>query len=182
MMRLGVDPGLTGALALVTPDEELAKVWDMPTQAKTHGKGNEVNAYLLADILDDALSMANEAGERLGMILEQVNAMPAAPAKPGQPRRGMGATSAFNFGEGFGVIRGVAASMGIKVYRVRPERWKRQAGLIKKPKDAALALVVETWPEHRALFARKKDVGRADAALIGLFGRAEVEVRYADSI
>lgn len=165
MMRLGIDPGLTGALALVTPDKELVQVWDMPVQAKTHGKGNELDAYRLADIFDECIGLANEAGERLVVILERVNAMP-----------GQGVSSMFSFGMSYGEVRGAAKAMGLGVKYVTPQKWKRQAGLVKKPKEAALGLVIETWPDRRDLFARKKDVGRADAALIALYGKVEVEV------
>ncbi len=172
-MKLGIDPGQTGALALVTNEGELVWVRDMPVQAKTSGKGNEVNAYLLADAIEDAASDAHEAGTTLLVVIEQVNAMPGGGGTKGQPRRTMGATSAFGFGDSFGVIRGVCAALGLKVKRVRPQVWKKQAGLQGKLKDVARTKCIETWPGHRDEFKRKKDIGRADAAMIGLYGCVE---------
>ena len=151
MMYLGIDPGLSGALALVD-GEKMIRIWDMPVSVKTHGKGNEVNAYLLSDNIIEALEISE------GMLtarVEQVSAMP-----------GQGVSSMFSFGVSFGVISGVIGALGINKQMVRPAAWKRAIGLTGRDKDAARTLAIQLYPEAAQLLARKKDVGRADALLI----------------
>lgn len=163
-MILGIDPGLTGALALLDDDGDLLNVWDMPTQIKLHGKGSEVNAYLLSDLVAEIREMAARRGEALRVIVEQVASMP-----------GQGVASMFAFGESVGVTRAVIASAGLSMLRVRPTTWKRESGLTGRDKAAALTRAIELWPDKRSLFARKKDIGRADAALIALYGLSVIE-------
>lgn len=160
MMKLGIDPGLTGALALTTDDDRLVELWDMPVTPKLSGKGNQVNANLLVSIFMQAKALADNAGQDIIVYLEQVNAMP-----------GQGVTSMFGFGRSVGVIEGVAAAMALPVHMVTPQAWKKRAGLMKKPKEAALTLCLSTWPDFTQYFSRKRDVGRADAALIAVYGR-----------
>lgn len=153
-MILGIDPGMTGAMALVR-DDELLGVWDMPITQKTIGKGKEVNAYLLADLLREI--HADHGFYRVE--LEAVSAMP-----------GQGVTSMFSFGRSRGVIEGVVAGIGVSVSFATPQRWKRFHGLIKKEKDAARNLVIQQFPDSVSYFQRKKDIGRADATCIALYG------------
>ena len=91
--------------------------------------------------------------------MEQVGAMP-----------GQGATSMFNFGEGFGIVKEVLGALQIPVRMVTPQRWKRFAGLTGKDKDAARSLAIQLHPEAAEYLRRKKDVGRADAIMIARFG------------
>jgi len=158
-MCLGVDTGLGGALVLVDRDE-IARAWDMPITAKTHGKGSEVNAFLVSDLVQEAMAIAGTSG--LCAWVEQVAAMP-----------GQGVSSMFSFGRSLGVIEGALAGNGIATYFVRPQRWKKEFGLVGKEKDAARGLVIARWPEHSDLFKRKKDIGRADAALIAEYGATQ---------
>ena len=157
-MILGIDPGITGALALLDGDE-CRGVWDMPVSEKTHGKGKEVNAHLLADIVDEAIREAGEDG--LQAIIEQVSAMP-----------GQGVSSMFSFGASYGTVRGVLGALGVPYTQVTPQRWKRSQGLTGRDKDASRTLAIQRYPEIRHLLTRKKDNGRADAVLIGAFGVA----------
>jgi len=159
-MMLGIDPGITGAIALVNADnQELMLVWDMPVVDRTHGKGQEVNAYILADIISAAASIAKNC--KLKATVERVGSMP-----------GQGVASTFKFGESAGVIRGVLAANFIPISYPTPQAWKKSMGLSGKPKGASRTLCQERWPEHRDKFARVKDDGRADAALIALYGAA----------
>jgi len=157
-MRIGIDPGLTGAIVLIG-DEEILQIWDMPITAKTHGKGNEVNAFLLNDIITDAQTIAYSHGQAATAILERVGAMP-----------GQGVTSMFGFGRSMGVLEGVLAGQGIQTDYVTPQRWKKSWNLVGKDKDAARGVCLARWPEWSQSFARKKDIGRADAALIAAYG------------
>ena len=88
-------------------------------------------------------------------------------------RPGEGAVGAFAFGRSRGVIEGVLGALAIPVTFIAPAAWKRTIGIPpgkEGAKDAARAEAIRRWPEHAALFARKKDDGRAEAALIAVAG------------
>jgi len=153
-MFIGIDCGLTGALCSMV-NGKVIELADMPTSAKLHGKGQEVNAAELTSILMDMKAGYPQAE----VVLEQVGAMP-----------GNGRTSMFGFGDSFGVIRGVCGALQLPIRRVRPQHWKRQAGIINKDKDAARTLAIQTHPEVADMLTRRKDTGRADAILIAEFG------------
>jgi crossover junction endodeoxyribonuclease RuvC len=155
MNRIGIDPGLTGAIASISPDG--VTVEDMPAQPKLFGKGRQVDVYALTDLLD--LIIGARADEPWTVILEQVAAMPK-----------QGVSSMFSLGDSYGAVRGVVASKGLPLALVRPQAWKGRCGLLRSPKQASLTLARQTWPMLRGELARKKDVGRADALLIAKFG------------
>ena len=141
-MIIGIDPGQTGALASLTANGTLNYVHDMPVLDK------RISAPLLADILVPWQPFATVC------VIEDVHAMPK-----------QGVTSSFNFGRGLGVIEGVALGAGIPVRYVSPAKWKRALGLT-ADKDASRRRACELWPSESARFARVKDDGRAEAALI----------------
>lgn len=149
-MILGIDPGLSGALALIDKNGIITEIWDMPTSAATYGKGNIINGKLLANIMGKAKPKR--------VCIEQVSAMP-----------GQGVTSMFKFGVGFGLLQGCAAAFSLPVDYVRPQEWKKPFGLIKKGKDAARTLAISKYPHIAEDLSRKKDIGRADAVLIALY-------------
>lgn len=153
-MRLGIDPGMSGALALVE-DEKVWFLADMPVTEKTHGKGKMVNPYLLADIVDEAIEIAKQRDTKLVAVIEQVSAMP-----------GQGVSSMFNFGRSLGIVEGVLGWRMTPVSFVTPQRWKKQAGLIGKDKDASRTAAIRMFPEVADQLSRKKDNGRADAIFI----------------
>lgn len=166
-MIIGIDPGQTGAICSMVDGRAIA-LRDMPTCAKLHGKGQEVNAAELASIL-----MEMKAGyPRAEVVLEQVGNM----ARRRKNAFGVvinaqqGSSSMFSFGDSFGVIRGVCGALQLPIHRVRPEWWKKKAGLIGKEKDAARTLAIQLHPEIADMLTRKKDTGRADAILIARFG------------
>ena len=149
-MIIGIDPGNTGAIAFLNDNLSFIDTVDMPLMA--NGKKQQVNAAALAKILeccDTADSFA---------YLEKVSAMP-----------GQGVASMFNFGMGFGVIKGVLAARGFSYELVTPQSWKKNAGLIGKEKDNARTLAQQLYPA--APLTRKKDIGRADAILIARHGK-----------
>lgn len=152
---VGIDPGLTGAIAIIYPDESLATN-PMPVVPKPSGK-NEVSGAGVREILSK-LDL-----ETTAVFIELTNAMPA-----GRGKRGMGAASAFNFGKASGVVRGVVEAMGFRWYEITPVVWKRAAGLIKQDKDMARSKAQALFP--LASFRFKKDVGKAEAALIAYHG------------
>lgn len=151
-MIIGIDPGQTGALAFFNRGKVVALV-DMPTMARTHGKGQQIDPYTLATLILENRGQFGEA------VMEQVSAM-----------NGQGVTSCFNFGESVGIIKGVLGALQIPVLMVTPQKWKRAAWLIGKEKDAARAMAIQLHPEAADQLSRKKDIGRADAILIARFG------------
>ncbi len=155
---IGIDPGISGAIAVLTDAGDLVTVHDMPiladgAKSKTKGKRrNSVSAPLLRDII--AQIGPTQA------FLEDVHA---------QPRDG--AAGAFGFGRSKGVIEGVLAGLGIPVRMVAPQTWKRVVGIKSgTDKDGSRSEAIRRFPSKAALFARVKDDGRAEAALIGVAG------------
>jgi crossover junction endodeoxyribonuclease RuvC len=155
-MKIGIDPGNTGAIAAIRDDGSLMGVHDMPLKAL--GVKNQVDPVKLREILDEYRAAFSFHWEDVEVCLEKVHAMP-----------GQGVTSMFNFGMGYGVIQGVVASLGFPMRLVPPQTWKKTHNLLKSDKDDARLLVKEKYP-WEDLFERKKDIGRADAVLIALHG------------
>ena len=153
MKIIGIDPGQSGALAVFLHGKVTALL-DMPTSARLHGKGQQVDGYTLATWM-----MEQTAGDDVQVVIEAVSAMP-----------GQGTASMFRFGESVGVVLGVCGALQLPVQWVRPAQWKRKAGLIGKPKDAARTLAIQLHPEIADKLTRKKDTGRADAVCIARFG------------
>jgi crossover junction endodeoxyribonuclease RuvC len=150
----GTDVGVVGALALLDGDGGLRQVFNMPVLADGPSARRNVNAPLLAEIV--AKSQATK------VFVEYVGA-----------RSGEGAVGAFAFGRSGGVIEGVLAALGLPIAFLSPPTWKRLVGIApgrSGAKDAARSEAIRRWPDHAALFARVKDDGRAEAALIGVAG------------
>lgn len=149
---IGIDPGAKGAIAILSDKGELIEVWDMPVVELKVGKSTKtrISPELLANELKNWQASA--------AYMEGVSASPQ-----------MGVTSAFAFGEGFGVVKGVLAALGIPCKLVPPAKWKRDMQL-NASKDGSRAKAIQTWPNHAGEFKRIKDDGRAEAALIGLHG------------
>ncbi len=149
---IGIDPGLSGALALIGPDG--LNVVDMPT---IEGR---VDAYALTALLA-------EAGPVDRVAIERAQAYP-----------GMGVSSAFNYGLSYGLILGVLAALERPVVHVAPSVWTK-ALHVGADKDAHRRRCMDRWPAHAQTWARKKDDGRADAALIALWAMMATGERVA---
>jgi len=145
---LGIDPGLTGALALLTPLE--VAVFDMPT-IEVRGK-RRIDLPALRDILVD------DVGPVDLVIVEQVQGV-----------QGSGATSAFNFGYGAGAIEAMLVTLERPVQYVTPQRWTQALG-VGSDKGLHRQTAARLFPHQAALFKRVKDDGRADAALLAWWG------------
>lgn len=157
---VGIDPGVSGALvALDLLRNAVIHATPMPVLTDRNGKSLVDAAGVLRFLLD---------ARAAHVYLEQVNAMPAR-GKGGEART-MGATSAFNFGRGFGVLEGVAACAQVPVTYVAPATWKKRAGLIGTEKDFARTAALRLFPAAGELLRRKKDIGIADAMLIARYG------------
>jgi crossover junction endodeoxyribonuclease RuvC len=157
MFILGIDPGVSGSLALL--DEitlDLVDHLHMPTIKI--GSKNRVNAAAIAHWL-----ALHEEGGIVHVFLEQVNAMPSGGVK-------MGAASAFSFGHSAGLIEGVITGSHIPLTLVTPQKWKKHAGLIGTDKDAARSRCVQLYPYIQDLNLKGKGQALADAILIARFG------------
>lgn len=169
LVIVGIDPGITGAIAVLA-DGCFRLFHDMPTRVTKTGR-NEVDGGKLADLLQGELEVPAYADARWLVALEYVNAMPpkhgadkACPAcgKGG----GMGATSAFSFGAGWGRVQGVLESMRMPYELVTPSSWKGGAGMIKTKKDYARTRAAQLYPTSAPYMKLHKHVGRADALLL----------------
>jgi len=157
MILIGIDPGVSGAVAFLNDDLSLVGVFDMPVM-NLSGKKQQVNASALASIFREILPYQNtNYGVDATAYVEQVHSMPK-----------QGVASSFNFGDSYGVIKGVLGALQIPMVLVSPAVWKKRAGLTGKPKDASRTLAQQLYPA--APLGRKKDVGRADAILIARYG------------
>jgi crossover junction endodeoxyribonuclease RuvC len=148
---IGIDIGIQGAVAVLDQSGALVEIHDMPTLQDGPAGRRAVNAPLLASIIF--------ASHATAAFVESVNARP-----------GEGPTGAFAFGRARGVIEGVLAAAGVPITFITPPAWKRAVGLTLKSKDAARSEAIRRCPDHAALFARVKDDGRAESALIGVAG------------
>jgi crossover junction endodeoxyribonuclease RuvC len=163
-MIIGIDPGITGAIAFLSAEPRLgvAVLEDMPTmQRGKTGAKQQINGRELARIFNSM-----NTGTPRHVYLEHVM---GAPRKSGGGSV-MGAASAFNFGHSFGVIQGVLGALEIPYTLVTPSVWKKRANLIGAEKDMSRTRAIELYPKLADELARKKDVGRAEALLIAIFG------------
>ena len=158
MIRIGIDPGVSGAIAFLYDDLELRHVYDMPVM-NLSAKKQQVNASEMGKLFTELLwhDEGTDHGRYATAYVEQVHSMP-----------GQGVSAMFNFGTGYGVIQGVLGALQIPMVLVSPAVWKKRAGLTGKEKDASRTLAQQLYPA--APLGRKKDIGRADAILIARFG------------
>ena len=151
MIYIGIDPGLDGAIAYFNVEDGHLSIVDMPTfEVKRNNKlKREVNPAGVAH----ELTVANVGG----VVLERVGAMP-----------GQGVTSVFSFGRSTGIIEGILAAYEMPVSIVTPQVWQK-AAVVRGGKDGSRMRACELFPNFATLFARKKDDGRADAALMAWY-------------
>ena len=153
MKIIGIDPGLSGAIAILE-DKEVFSVFDMPVMAEGKKNKRQLNSAQLVNIIKENLKNDDE----VAVIVEQVNAMP-----------GQGVTSMFNFGQTFGAIKGVCAALKLPIFFVRPSKWKKHFELINSSKDSSRTKVIEMYPKLSNQLSKKKDVNKSDAILIARF-------------
>ncbi len=153
MIIIGIDPGISGAISIVE-NKKIIEVYDTPTMIDGKKNKKQINSAQVTNIIKERLNR----GKEVVVVVEHVNAMP-----------GQGVTSMFNFGQSFGVIKGICAALSLPIYFVRPAKWKKHFNLIKTNKDASRTKVIEVYPELSSKLHRKKDSNRADAILIALY-------------
>ena len=155
MLIIGIDPGISGSICFLE-DGKITDVIEMPTM--TEGKKNkkQVNG---SQIYNEILKRINKFQKKdIRVIVEQVSAMP-----------GQGVTSMFNFGQSFGILKGICSAMQLPIYFVRPAKWKKYFNLINSEKDASRTRAIEIFPYFSSQLSRKKDSNKADAILIASF-------------
>ena len=153
MIVFGIDPGVSGALSIYE-HKKLKEVIDMPTMSEGKKNKKQINAAQLA------LEIRNRVNgsENVAVVIEHVSAMP-----------GQGVTSMFNFGQSFGVIKGICSALTLPIYFIRPVKWKKHFNLIGSSKDASRTKATELFPNFSNKMAKKKDANKADAILIGRY-------------
>ena len=153
MIIIGIDPGISGAISVIE-NKKILEVYDTPTMIDGKKNKRQINSAQVVNIIKERLNRDKE----VIVVVEHVNAMP-----------GQGVTSMFNFGQSFGVIKGICAALGLPIHFVRPTKWKKHFNLIKTNKDASRTKVIEVYPEISGKLHRKKDSNRADAILIAIY-------------
>tara|TARA_B100001996_G_scaffold114157_1_gene86394 strand:- start:451 stop:930 length:480 start_codon:yes stop_codon:yes gene_type:complete len=153
MIIIGIDPGISGAISVIE-NKKILEVYDTPTMIDGKKNKRQINSAQVSNIIKERL----KSGKEVVVVVEHVNAMP-----------GQGVTSMFNFGQSFGVIKGICAALNLPIYFIRPTKWKKHFNLIKTNKDASRTKVIEVYPEISSKLQRKKDSNRADAILIALY-------------
>ena len=155
MLIIGIDPGISGSICFFK-DGKILDVIEMPTM--TEGKKNkrQVNGSQIYNEISKRLDKIES--HQIKVIIEQVSAMP-----------GQGVTSMFNFGQSFGIIKGICSAMQLPMYFVRPAKWKKYYNLINSEKDASRTRAIEIFPNFSSQLSKKKDSNKADAILIASF-------------
>ena len=153
MKIIGIDPGLSGAIA-VLKNNKVLNIFDMPVMSEGKKNKRQLNSAQLVNLIKENI----EANEEVAVIVEQVNAMP-----------GQGVTSMFNFGQTFGAIKGISATLKIPIFFARPSKWKKHFELINSSKDASRTKAIEMYPSLAEKLSKKKDVNKSDAILIARF-------------
>ena len=155
MLIIGIDPGISGSICFFE-DGKIIDVIEMPTM--TEGKKNkrQVNG---AQIYNEILKRVSKAQRfNVRVVIEHVSAMP-----------GQGVTSMFNFGQSFGILKGICSAMQLSMFFVRPAKWKKYFNLINSEKDASRTKAIEIFPYFSSQLSKKKDSNKADAILIASF-------------
>ena len=154
MLIIGIDPGISGSICFFK-DGRILEVIEMPVM--TEGKKNkkQVNG---AQIYNEFLKRINKKEDEIRVVIEQVSAMP-----------GQGVTSMFNFGQSYGILKGICSAMQLSMFFVRPAKWKKYFNLINSQKDASRTRAIEIFPYFSTQLSKKKDSNKADAILIASF-------------
>ena len=155
MLVIGIDPGISGSICFLN-DGEILEVIEMPTM--TDGKKNkkQVNGSQVYNELIKRIKGFEK--NQIRVVIEHVSAMP-----------GQGVTSMFNFGQSFGILKGICTAMQLPMFFVRPNKWKKYFNLLNSQKDASRTRAIEIFPYFSSQLSRKRDSNKADAILIASF-------------
>ena len=155
MLIIGIDPGISGSICFFQ-DGVIKEVVDMPTMIEGKKNKKQVNGSQIFNEISDKIKKIDK--KNIKVVIEHVTAMP-----------GQGVTSMFNFGQSFGILKGICSAMQLSVYFVRPAKWKKYFNLINSEKDASRTRAIEIFPYYSSNLSRKKDSNKADAILIASF-------------
>ena len=155
MLIIGVDPGISGSICFLD-NGKILDVIEMPIM--TDGKKNkkQVNGFQVYNEITKRIKQFEK--NQIRVVIEHVSAMP-----------GLGVTSMFNFGQSFGILKGICTAMQLPMYFVRPAKWKKYFNLLNSEKDASRTRAIEIFPYFSSQLSRKKDSNKADAILIASF-------------
>ena len=155
MLIIGIDPGITGSICFFE-EGKIIDVIEMPSMPEGKKNKKQVNG---AQIYNEISKRTQNLEKKdVKVVIEQVSAMP-----------GQGVTSMFNFGQSFGILKGICSAMRLSMYFVRPAKWKKYFNLINSEKDASRTRAIEIFPYFSSQLSRKKDSNKADAILIASF-------------
>ena len=155
MLIIGIDPGISGSICFFQ-DGKIIDVVEMPTMAEGKKNKKQVNGSQIFNEISEKIKKLEK--KEIKVVIEQVSAMP-----------GQGVTSMFNFGQSFGILKGICSAMQLPMYFVRPVKWKKYFNLINSEKDASRTKAIQIFPYFSAHLSRKKDSNKADAILIASF-------------
>ena len=155
MLIIGIDPGISGSICFLG-NGKILEVIEMPIM--TDGKKNkkQVNGSQVYNEITKRIKQFEK--NQIRVVIEHVSAMP-----------GQGVTSMFNFGQSFGILKGICTAMQLPMYFVRPTKWKKYFNLLNSEKDASRTRAIEIFPYFSSQLSRKKDSNKADAILIASF-------------
>ena len=155
MLIIGIDPGVSGSICFFK-DGKILDVIEMPIMNEGKKNKKQVNGAQIYNEIFKRIDNTSSIGTRV--VIEHVTAMP-----------GQGVTSMFNFGQSFGILKGVCSAMRLPMFFVRPAKWKRYYNLINSEKDASRTRAIEIFPYFSSQLSKKKDSNKADAILIASF-------------
>ena len=155
MLIIGIDPGISGSICFFQ-DGKIVDVIEMPNMNEGKKNKKQVNGSQIFNEISEKIKKLDK--KEIKVVIEQVSAMP-----------GQGVTSMFNFGQSFGILKGICSAMQLPMYFVRPAKWKKYFNLINSEKDASRTRAIEIFPYFSGQLSRKKDSNKADAILIASF-------------
>ena len=155
MLIIGIDPGISGSICFFE-DGVIKDVVDMPTMIEGKKNKKQVNGSQIFNEISEKIKKIDK--KNIKVVIEHVTAMP-----------GQGVTSMFNFGQSFGILKGICSAMQLPIYFVRPAKWKKYFNLINSEKDASRTRAIEIFPSFSSQLSKKKDSNKADAILIASF-------------
>ena len=155
MLIIGIDPGISGSISFFD-DGKIQDVVEMPTMIEGKKNKRQVNGSQIYNEISKRIRNLDKKNVRV--IIEQVSAMP-----------GQGVTSMFNFGQSYGILKGICSAMQLPMYFVRPAKWKKYFNLINSEKDASRTKAIEIFPYFSSNLSKKKDSNKADAILIASY-------------
>ena len=155
MLIIGIDPGVSGSICFFK-DGQILGVIEMPTMNEGKKNKKQVNGSQIYNEIIKRIDKDVVSNTRV--VIEHVTAMP-----------GQGVTSMFNFGQSFGILKGICSAMQLPMYFVRPAKWKKYFNLINSEKDASRTRAIEIFPHFSSQLSKKKDSNKADAILIASF-------------